>query len=82
MDAGDVLKPYLLQAAKEIGVAHYLLADYRMGARGAVALLVAAVNKGELSLPEHVYLASTDPVFNEAFAYFRSVADDVVRPCK
>ena len=82
VDAGEVLRPYLLLAAQEIGVAHYLLADYRMGARGAVALLVGAVNKGELTLPKYVYIASTDPVFNEAFAYLRSVANDVVRPCR
>jgi hypothetical protein len=53
-----------------------------MGARGAVALLVGAVNKGELTLPKYVYIASTDPVFNEAFAYLRSVSNDVVRPCR
>jgi hypothetical protein len=82
VDAGEVLRPYLLLAAQEIGVAHYLLADYRMGARGAVALLVGAVNKGELTLPKYVYIASTDPVFNEAFAYLRSVSNDVVRPCR
>ena len=82
VDAGEVLKPYLLLVAQEIGVGHYLLGDYRMGARGAVALLVGAVNKGEATLPTHVYIASTDPAFSEAFAYLRSVANDVVRPCR